>query len=317
MHGIAASSTYAPEDTPRASGWTEVTRKDLEAARRRGLRIVVDDVELGLEPFRPKAFGPNQEFEVPRTTLWSFPDRGSWATHRGNYRGNWSPYIPRTLILKYTEPGQLVLDPMCGSGTTLVESRLLGRNAVGADINPDAALLSRARLDFDIPSEHLPWGEGSARTFRGDATNLGVFSDGSVDLVATHPPYAHIIKYTRGEVDGDLSRMAFPLFLEAIEQVAKEAFRVLRPGKHCAVLAGDTRKHRHYVPVSLGILSSFLKAGFVLKEDIIKAQHNMKTTREGWGGRYDFYLLAHEHLFIFRKPLDAERAGLRWSTRWW
>lgn len=43
-------------------------------------------------------------------TVWSFPDRGDWATHVGNYRGNWSPHIPRNLILRYTQPGELVLD---------------------------------------------------------------------------------------------------------------------------------------------------------------------------------------------------------------
>ncbi len=42
------------------------------------------------------------------TTVWSFPDRGDWANHVGNYRGNWSPYIPRNLILRYTAPGEFV-----------------------------------------------------------------------------------------------------------------------------------------------------------------------------------------------------------------
>jgi len=63
--------------------------------------------------FAPSTFTPET------TTVWSFPDRGDWATHVGNYRGNWSPYIPRNLILRYTQPGELVLDQM-GLGTTLV-----------------------------------------------------------------------------------------------------------------------------------------------------------------------------------------------------
>ena len=78
----------------------------------------------------------------------SLPGRGDWATHIGNYRGNWSPYIPRNLILRYTAPGELVLDQMMGSGTTLVECRLLGRRGVGMDINPDAVIVARNRLDF-------------------------------------------------------------------------------------------------------------------------------------------------------------------------
>ncbi|MDW7774889.1 MAG: DNA methyltransferase [Methanosarcinales archaeon] len=68
--------------------------------------------------------------------------------HKGNYRGNWSPYIPRNLILRYTEKNDTVLDQMAGSGTTLVECKLLQRNAIGVDINPDAVMVARNRLDF-------------------------------------------------------------------------------------------------------------------------------------------------------------------------
>jgi len=46
------------------------------------------------------------------------------ATDVGNNRGNWSPYIPRNLILRYTAPGDLVLDQMAGSGTIAVECRV-------------------------------------------------------------------------------------------------------------------------------------------------------------------------------------------------
>ena len=79
-----------------------------------------------------------EKFELETNTVWSFPDRGDWATHSGKYRGNWSPYIPRNLILRYTREGETVLDQFAGSGTTLVEAKLLNRNCIGVDINPDA-----------------------------------------------------------------------------------------------------------------------------------------------------------------------------------
>lgn len=72
---------------------------------------------------QPNSFCPEQ------TTIWSFPDRGKWATHSGRYRGNWSPYVPRNLILRYSKPGDWILDQFLGSGTTLVEAKLLNRNA--------------------------------------------------------------------------------------------------------------------------------------------------------------------------------------------
>ena len=42
------------------------------------------------------------EFELEMTTHWSFPKRGDWATHDAKWRGNWSPYIPRNLMLRYS-----------------------------------------------------------------------------------------------------------------------------------------------------------------------------------------------------------------------
>ncbi len=62
-------------------------------------------------------------FILETTTVWSFKQRGNWATHSGEYRGNWSPYIPRNVILRYSQPNELVLDYFCGAGTTAIECK--------------------------------------------------------------------------------------------------------------------------------------------------------------------------------------------------
>ena len=43
------------------------------------------------------------DFELEMTTHWSFPKRGDWATHDAQWRGNWSPYIPRNIRLRYSK----------------------------------------------------------------------------------------------------------------------------------------------------------------------------------------------------------------------
>lgn len=61
------------------------------------------------------------------------------------YPAKFIPHIPRALIESYTEKGDYILDPMCGSGTSLVEASTLERQSVGADLNPIAVLASRAK----------------------------------------------------------------------------------------------------------------------------------------------------------------------------
>lgn len=302
------------------AGMSEITHEDYVKFMEKCREVTIGNVKVKLHgDWRILSFSPPNEYMLERETVWSFPDRGSWATHIGDYRGNWSPYIPRNLILKYTVRGEWVLDQMVGSGTTLVECKLLGRNAIGVDLNHGAIMVARDRLNFRYDKEDEGYFEPTIKTYVGDARNLDKISDESVDLIATHPPYAKIIPYTKSKVEGDLSNLPLPRYLEEIRRVADESMRVLKRGRYCAILIGDTRERRHYVPISFMVMQQFLDAGFILKEDIVKRQWKTKTTRERWRGKdYDFYLIAHEHLFVFRKPgEDEEFKKFKYSVKWW
>lgn len=298
----------------------EITHEDYLQFIQKEKSVIIENVEIKLErEWNIKSFGPPPDYKLEDSTVWSFPNRGNWATHKGNYRGNWSPYIPRNLILKYTKEGDWVLDQMMGSGTTLVEAKLLGRNAIGVDINYSAVMVARDRLNFSITSLFSFGKEPVIKTYWGDARNLDKIPDESIDLVAFHPPYANIISYTKNkQVEGDLSQLPFKEYLQEMKKVAEEAFRVLKKDKVCAILIGDTRKHNHYVPIAYKVMEIFLDVGFILKEDIIKVQWKMKKTREIWKKRHnDFYLIAHEHLFVFRKPKDEkEYRKYKFSSKW-
>ena len=146
-------------------------------------------------------------FTLEKTTIWSFKERGSWATHTGGYRGNWSPYVPRNLILRYTKPGEWVLDQFMGSGTTLVEAKLLNRNAIGLDINENAVALANKKLQFSFDSV--------SQVFirQADAANLAGIKNNSIDFICTHPPYADIIKYSHN-LPKDISCLSLNDFLK-------------------------------------------------------------------------------------------------------
>ena len=81
---------------------------------------------------------------------WSFPyvkpRDASYATHAYHrYPAKFIPQLVESLIKTYSREGDLVLDPMGGCGTTLVEARLNGRNSVGIDVNKVAVLIARAK----------------------------------------------------------------------------------------------------------------------------------------------------------------------------
>ena len=296
-----------------------VTKAEYQEFLRSHHSVQIENVEVKLvKKWEIKSYQP-ENFAPEEWTVWSFPERGDWATHAGNYRGNWSPYIPRNLLSRYTKSGDLVVDPMTGSGTTLVECKLMGRKAIGVDINPGSVMVTMNRLDFEYTPLDTSYTEPEIQVFQGDARNLNEIADESVDFVATHPPYAGIVAYSHDQVPGDLSALKLEDFVREIGRVAAECFRILKPNKYCAILIGDSRKHQHYIPISIGVISRFLENGFVLKEDIIKLQHKTKVTREKWRGhKYDFYKIAHEHLYVFRKPSADERLSeYKYSAKWW
>jgi DNA modification methylase len=272
----------------------------------------------------------------PSTTVWEFERRGSWGVHDGRYRGNWPPQIPRNLILRYTNPGDVVLDPFVGGGTTALESYALGRRFIGYDINEAAIEQTRRKIErlqqlFDhrlplYPEQRV----GKVTLLCGDARAMRAIRNESVQLVCAHPPYLDMIRYTRG-IPGDLSAIKDPdEFGVELGKVAKECLRVLKPGGYCAVLIGDVRRDGRFIDLGFLTKSAFIAAGFVVHENIIKYQHKGQGTKVFWerrqrrlieareGEQYDrtrdLLLIAHEYLFIFRKPSVQSTQSFRVAT---
>lgn len=181
-----------------------------------------------------------------------------------------------------------------GSGTTLVEAKLLNRNAVGIDINPQSVSISETNLQFQCKTN------SKILIKNGNASNMDFMKDESIDFICTHPPYANVIEYSDG-IDGDLSLMDVEAFINEIRRVASESFRVLKNNRYCSIMIGDIRKNGNVIPLGFKMMECFLECGFINKEIIIKEQHNCKMTDYWQKKSRNFLLLEHEYIFVFQK----------------
>jgi len=98
---------------------------------------------------------------VDEETDWEFVGADTrYATHDFHrYSSKFIPQIANRLLMRYSSPGETVLDVFCGSGTTLVEAKMLGRNVIGLDLNPLAWLISKVKVT-NLPEEKLRLASG-------------------------------------------------------------------------------------------------------------------------------------------------------------
>ncbi len=134
--------------------------------------------------------------EQPPLSVWLTAQRTARGQRGDRYipastahPGKMLPAIAAQAITDYTQPGDLVLDPMCGIGTTLVEATHLGRDAVGVEYEAPWAQLARRNLHH----ARTQGATGSGTVVCGDARQLDTLLDadlaGRVALVLTSPPY--------------------------------------------------------------------------------------------------------------------------------
>jgi SAM-dependent methyltransferase len=82
---------------------------------------------------------------VPKLSFAHYRSASKYTHYLFRFPAKFHAPVVRCLIERYTKPNQTILDPFCGSGTLLVEAVLLKRNAVGLDVDPVAAFISRVK----------------------------------------------------------------------------------------------------------------------------------------------------------------------------
>jgi SAM-dependent methyltransferase len=221
------------------------------------------------------------------TTLWDYPSQhyGKGTQGSPSYRGATPSWVIWQVLEAWTRPGASVVDPFCGSGTTLDVCKDLERKGRGFDIAP-------AREDVE----------------KADARKLPL-PDRAADLVFFDPPYADNLAYSDDpRCIGKLSA-ADGAWGKAMADVIREASRVLRADGVLAMFVCDVLQaragERRFHPLGLQLATLAEDLGLEMIEHVSVVRHG-KALDEGPGrlqaNREGFLLRGFSHLLVFRKP---------------
>lgn len=236
------------------------------------------------------------------TTLWEYPSQhydSAAGPIQGDkdYAGATPSWVIWQLLHRYTRENDLVVDPMCGSGTTIDVARDLKRRALGYDLSP-------RRPDI----------------FRADARKLPL-EDAKADFVFLDPPYSTHIEYS--DDPNDIGRLDAggaddgAAYYAAMEQVLAECWRVLKDRRYLGLYVSDSWKKRKggdpgsgagtFMPIGFELFS-IMRRSFKPIDIIAVVRHNQKLAKGNWhkaAEEGNFFMRGFNYLFIMKKELAA------------
>ncbi|OXR45177.1 Modification methylase DpnIIB [Nocardia cerradoensis] len=264
--------------------------------------------------------------------------RGRYHPDSVKHPAKMLPAIVAHAVQAYTRPGDLVLDPMCGIGTTLIESLHLGRRAVGVEYETRWAELARTNLALARDA-----GIGlDAAVHQGDARKLPTLLPaqlrGQVDLVITSPPYGdsthghvrvragegvHKTDHRYGSVldRGNLANVGLGRLLSGFTRILTGAAEFLAPGGHVVITARPWRQHAELVNLPAHLITCGTLAGLtpvercvallgrlsdgelVARSSFFQRDFIVKQRRAG----LPMHLIAHEDVIVLQKRDDARK----------
>ncbi|MET7773163.1 DNA methyltransferase [Nocardia sp. NPDC005366] len=293
-------------------------------------------------------------------SVWATAQSAPATQRRGRYHpdsvkhpAKMFPAIVQHAVATYTRPGDLVLDPMCGIGTTLVEALHSGRRAVGVEYEIQWAELARTNIGL---ARHAGI-DLDAAVYTGDARKLPTLLPdelrGRVDLVITSPPYGDSLhghvrangadpvrksnhRYGAALDRGNLANVGLGRLLSGFTRILTGAAEYLAPGGHVVITARPWRQHAELVnlpahlitcgtlaglePVErcVALLGRLSEGDLVARSSFFQRDFIVKQRAAG----LPMHLIAHEDVVILRKPLSASaptesreaRTGLQYGA---
>jgi modification methylase len=258
--------------------------------------------------------------------------RGRYVPQTSSHPGKMLPRLAAQAITSFTAPGDLVFDPMCGSGTTLVEAMHSGRDAIGIDIEPRFASLAAANVGLASSQGAA----GTAKVLTGDATRLldlvPASAVGRAGLVLTSPPYGRgthgLVHVSRTGVvrkrdhlygdreRGNLAYAGWSRLLDGFATILTASYALLRPGGTVVITCRPVRRQRDdlidlpgeliavarsagLVPVQrcAAMLAAVRDGQIVHRASMFGLMAVRRARSEG----VPVHLIAHEDVLVFRR----------------
>lgn len=259
--------------------------------------------------------------DTHRSSIWTTGQqtapvqrRGRYLAESGRHPGKMLPAIARAAIATYTDPGDLVIDPMCGIGTTLVEAAHLGRDSIGIEFEPEWAAFARANLSHARAEDAT----GHGQVVVGDCRNLAAITSAEggapARLILTSPPYGHSThgqvraghgtitkEHTRYSNDRrNLANASNATLLTALEGMLGDAARVLAPDGVVVLVARPWRQGAHLVDLPGSLTRIAGSAGLRLLERNVALLAALRSD----------VLVSRASFFALHQVRQARRAGL-------
>jgi modification methylase len=257
-------------------------------------------------------------------SVWTTAQAAGPAQRRGRYLpesvahpARMLPAIAAHAVATYTRPGDLVLDPMCGIGTSLVEAVHQGRDAIGIEYESRWSDIA----DANIAHAHSQGAAGRGAVIRGDATRLTALVPAAltaqVALVVTSPPYGPTVhglvrpeagagvhksanRYNDGEDKGNLAYRDLPGLAEGFADILAGCATLLRPGGIVVVTARPWRKKGELVDLPSAVIAAGTAAGLTPIERCVAL---LAAVRDG-------HLIARPSFFQLQQVRKARTVGV-------
>ncbi|MBB2943214.1 hypothetical protein FB565_002927 [Actinoplanes lutulentus] len=211
--------------------------------------------------------------------------KGRYDAESITHPGKMLPTIARYAINTYTDPGDLVADPMAGIGTTIVEAMHLDRRGIGVEYEDRWAALAAVNIALATKNG----APGTGEIYTGDSRLLPTLLPpqirGQVALVITSPPYG---SSTHGQVRspgrqhgkvrklhhryGGSDNLAYrdhDELAEGFTAILTGCRTILRPGGHVVVTARPYRRHGELVDIPGMVVAAGVTAGLELAEECV------------------------------------------------